>query len=246
MDTETAIPDSVFAVANSTLLLTRIRSGNVYEETVERILQTIKLGFASPGQKLPAERDLAGLMGVSRDTVRVAISSLVEAGFLEISRGRYGGTFVSASLPEEVRSQAKFESKVLEEAILFREVVECGAAYQSAKSELSSNQQKALHQAHRETTLSSAADYRRFDSRFHLLIAESCGSSKLLEEVAFSRSRINEMLDQIPLLPPNIEHSNEQHREILEAIISRNPTLASELMRTHLEGSAALLRGFLS
>jgi DNA-binding FadR family transcriptional regulator len=54
------------------------------------------------------------------------------------------------------------------------------------------------------------------------------------------------MLDQIPLLPPNIEHSNEQHREILEAIISRNPTLASELMRTHLEGSAALLRGFLS
>lgn len=246
MHPETASPDSVLAGGNSTLLLTRIRSGNVYEETVERILQTIKLGFASPGQKLPTERDLASLMGVSRDTVRVAISSLVEAGFLVISRGRYGGTFVSASLPRQIRTSAKFESKELEEAILFREVVECGAAYQAAKSNLRLDQQRALHEAHGETSASSASDYRRFDSRFHLLIAEVCGSNKLLEEVAYSRSRINEMLDQIPLLPPNIEHSNQQHGEILDAIVSRNSTLASELMRTHLEGSAALLRGFLS
>lgn len=246
MQIETVAPDPVFAGANSTLLLTRIRSGNVYEETVERILQTIRLGFAAPGQKLPAERDLAGLMGVSRDTVRVAISSLVEAGFLVISRGRYGGTFVSASLPQQIRQRAKFESKELEEAILFREVVECGAAYQAAKSDLSADQQRALRQSHQDTSSSSAADYRRFDSRFHLLIAEACGSNKLIEEVAFSRSKINEMLDQIPLLAPNIEHSNEQHQAILEAIVSRNPTLASELMRTHLEGSAALLRGFLT
>ncbi len=75
-------------------VLRPIRSGNAFEETVERLLHTIKLGVVPPGQRLPAERDLANRLRVSRETLRDAIGSLREAGYLESRRGRSGGTFV--------------------------------------------------------------------------------------------------------------------------------------------------------
>jgi DNA-binding GntR family transcriptional regulator len=57
--------------------------------------------------------------------------------------------------------------------------------------------------------------------------------------------RVNELLDQIPLLPPNIAHSNQQHEAIIQAVLRGDSAVASEEMRKHLQGSAALLRGFL-
>ncbi len=92
-------------LGNSSLLLRKIRSGNAFEETVERLLQTIRLGLASPGDRLPGERELAALLDVSRDTIRDATASLAEAGYLSIRRGRYGGTFVAEKLPLEKTTQ---------------------------------------------------------------------------------------------------------------------------------------------
>jgi DNA-binding FadR family transcriptional regulator len=51
-------------------LLGPVRSGNAFEETVERLLTVIKLGVVAPGERFPAERELAGLLGVSRITLR--------------------------------------------------------------------------------------------------------------------------------------------------------------------------------
>ena len=76
-----------------------VRTRNAFEETVERLLQAIRLGVARPGERLPAERDLAVRLGVSRVTLREAIRALADAGYVESRRGRYGGTFVAADLP---------------------------------------------------------------------------------------------------------------------------------------------------
>jgi DNA-binding GntR family transcriptional regulator len=56
---------------------------------------------------------------------------------------------------------------------------------------------------------------------------------------------VNELLGHIPLLAPNIEHSNEQHEAIIGAILIGDENRAAEAMAEHLDGSAALLRGFL-
>ncbi len=76
-----------------------VRSGNALEDTTARIVQTVRLGLVAPGESLPAERELASLYGVSRDTVREAIRELADAGWLETRRGRYGGTFVVDPVP---------------------------------------------------------------------------------------------------------------------------------------------------
>src|SRR3979490_3491972 len=75
------------------------RPGNPFEDTVERLLQTIRLGVLAPGESLPPERELAAKLGVSRDTVREAIKPLSDAGYLVSRRGRYGGTFLAHEPP---------------------------------------------------------------------------------------------------------------------------------------------------
>ena len=69
-------------------LLRRVRVGNAFEDTVGRLLETIRLGVYAPGESLPPERELAVRLGVSRDTVPEAIKSLAEAGYQVSRRGR--------------------------------------------------------------------------------------------------------------------------------------------------------------
>lgn len=237
------------------LLLKPIRGGNTFEETVERILQTIRLGLIQPSEQLPPERELATMLEISRDTVRDAIASLSDAGYLSIRRGRYGGTFVADTIPAgpivigrdgDVIERHQFTRDDIDDIVVLRSVLEPGAAYQAAVSDLTGELRDRLWSAHRETTAASVDDYRRLDSRLHLMIAELAGSNSLVNQVAQSRVRVNELLDEIPLLPPNIAHSNEQHETIVMAILTGRPDDAAAAMRAHLEGSAALLRGFLA
>lgn len=112
-------------------------------------------------------------------------------------------------------------------------------------SDLSSEGRDELWRAHLECSQASAEDYRRQDSRFHLLLAQVTGSQRLVREVASTRMRVNEMLNRIPLLAPNISHSTAQHEEVVSAILRGQAHVATIAMRDHLEGTAALLRGFL-
>ncbi len=84
------------------------------------------------------------------------------------------------------------------------------------------------------------------DSRLHLAIAEVTGSASLAAAVADVRMRVNDLLDQIPLLRPNLEHSSCQHRTIVDAILAGDVPGARAAVDEHLEGTAALLRGFLA
>ena len=61
-------------------LLRPVREGNAFEETVERLLTVIKLGVVGPGERFPAERELAAHLGISRPTLREAIRELQQAG----------------------------------------------------------------------------------------------------------------------------------------------------------------------
>ncbi|MCF8550104.1 MAG: FCD domain-containing protein [Pontimonas sp.] len=239
-------------LGRASLLLTPIPGGNTYEQTVERLLQTVRMGLVKPGERLPSERELAVMLDVSRDTIRDATASLADAGFLDIRRGRYGGTFVSPTLTDVSGQDSAWRGQPspmgpedIKDLLVFRAVLEVGAARTAATLELTSDIRDALWRAHVDSSTASPENFRRLDSRFHLLIAQITGSRRLIGEVASTRMRVNELLDEIPLLSPNIEHSTAQHEEIVSAILRGQPELAEMAMRDHLEGTAALLRGFL-
>jgi DNA-binding FadR family transcriptional regulator len=226
-----------------------VRAGNAFEETVERLLSAIKLGVVAVGERLPAERDLAARLGVARATLRDAIHALADAGYVSSRRGRYGGTFVTEPPPPRASARPVAVAglaEALADALVLRQAVETGAAEAAAERTLTPAQRRHLADRLAETTCAELAEYRRKDSRLHLAIAEVTGSASLTTAVADVRMRINELLDEIPLLPPNIEHSNAQHEAIVTAILCGDPQAARQAMAEHLAGTAALLRGFLS
>ncbi|TDV36646.1 FadR/GntR family transcriptional regulator [Actinophytocola oryzae] len=223
-----------------------VRTRNAFEETVERLLQAVRLGVAAPGERLPAERDLAARLGVSRVTLREAIRALADAGYVKSRRGRYGGTFVAESLPAAAPREAPAAD--LEDVLTLRHVLESGAAEAAAARALTPADRQTLTAALLEASCvdTDELEYRRRDSRLHLAIAEAAGAPSLTTAVADVRTRVNELLDAIPLLSANIEHSNAQHRAVVDAILAGDAPAARRAMAEHLDGTAALLRGFLS
>lgn len=221
-----------------------LRRGNALEDTVARLVQTIRLGVVAPGESLPPERELAASFEVSRDTVREAIKELADAGYLIARRGRYGGTFVADPLPQPAES-AGVTAAELDDVLGLRRVLETGAARAAASRSLDAATRADLWARHEAALPAGPEEYRRLDTLFHLAIAEAAGIPSLVALAAENRADVNVWLDTFPLMPRNIQHSGEQHERIVTAILAGRPEAAEEAMRDHLAGSEALLRGFL-
>jgi DNA-binding FadR family transcriptional regulator len=232
-----------------TAVLGQARTGNAFEETVERLLTVIKLGVVGPGERFPAERDLAVQLGISRITLREAIRALQEAGYVESKRGRSGGTFVTYTRPApsrgELRRIAREDSGRIADALTFRMAVETGAALVLAQS---AGQFDGDVLRARLASVNGAVpdDYRRMDTLFHLAIAELTGSALLAAAGADARMRLNDLLNAIPVLQRNIDHTAAQHTAIVDAILAGDAARTQRAVAEHLEGTAALLRGFLT
>ncbi|WP_055507108.1 FadR/GntR family transcriptional regulator [Nonomuraea pusilla] len=232
-------------------VLRPVRAGNAFEETVERLLQAIKLGVVAPGEKLPPERELAARLGISRVTLREAIRALQDSGYLDVRRGRYGGAFVTYTPPRPGtgslrRMVAEMGGDDLDDALTFRLAVECGAAQVLAATPLTAEQRQVLLRRLSDLEQATLEDYRRLDTAFHLSIAELTGSTLLATTCADARSRVSDLLNAIPMLQVNIDHAAAQHQAIVDAVLAGDPDAARRAVCEHLEGTAALLRGFLA
>ena len=226
-----------------------VRAGNSFEETVEQLLRAVKLGAVPPGHRLPPERELAGTLNVSRDTLREAIRVLAAEGIVESRRGRSGGTYVlKLPRPAEtggLRGAVDELPGGLEDTLVFRRAVETGAAEAAARRSLEPAQRALLAERLTAAAQASLPDYRLADTRFHLAVAELSGSGALAAAVAEARLRINALLDAIPMLEVNLKHASAQHEWIAQAVLGADPEAARRAMAEHLEGTEVLLRGFL-
>ncbi len=235
-------------------LLRPVREGLAFEETVERMLTLIKLGLVGPGERFPAERELAAQLGISRRTLREAIRELQQAGYVEPRRGRSGGTFVTGAPPApdrgELRRLAREDGERLGDALTFRLAVEAGAAdalaQLVAQAEARPDTRQVLLARLADVNGACPQDYRRLDTVFHLSIAELTGSSLLAAAGTDARMRLNDLLNAIPVLQRNIDHTSVQHTAIVTAILAGDADRARHAVAEHLDGTAALLRGFLA
>ncbi|MFD9498481.1 FadR/GntR family transcriptional regulator [Streptomyces sp. NPDC060035] len=229
-------------------VLRPVRAGNGFEEALEQVLQVVRLGLVPSGGRLPAERELAELLGISRVTLREVLKVLQDQGLVEARRGRYGGTFV---LPRTGRADGgelrrRVEAVDIEDVLRFREVLDAGAAGLCAAHGLDAEGVDRLRTALMATHEAPLPDYRRLDTLFHLTLAELSGSPSLTAQYAAVRATVNDLLDCIPLLVRNLEHSQHQHTVLVDAVLDGDEEAARAVMREHCAGTAALLRGFLA
>ncbi|MGK5529576.1 FadR/GntR family transcriptional regulator [Streptomyces sp. URMC 129] len=232
-------------------VLRPVRAGNGFEEALRQILGVLRLGLVPEGGRLPAERELAALLGISRVTLREVLKVLQDEGLVESRRGRYGGTFVRRR-PGPGRGGARQELRRriagvdLEDTLRLREVLDVGAAGLCAAEGLGPGAAARLRAALAGTREAPLAEYRRADTLLHLTLARLSGSPSLAAQYAAVRATLNDLLDCIPLLVRNLEHSQAQHTALVEAVLEGDADGARAVMREHCAGTAALLRGFLA
>ncbi|HEY8828906.1 MAG TPA: GntR family transcriptional regulator [Jatrophihabitantaceae bacterium] len=230
-------------------LFSPVPARNAFEVTVERLAQSIRLGVVVDGEQLPPERELAETFGVSRVTLREAIKALRDVGLVESRRGRGGGTFIVSPKVQRPRPPDQISRSLghsLDDALALRRVVEPGAAALAATRTLTAADRASLHRYLDEATNCEAGSRRLADSRLHLAIAALGGSASVTAVVADVQMRLDELLRAIPVIAANIAHSNVQHAAIVDAILAARADRARTEMEEHIDGTAALLRGFLS
>jgi len=229
--------------------------GHAFEGCVEQLATAIRLGGYPFGSMLPSERELARRMGVSRATLREGIAALREAGMVRTQRGRGGGTVVVFEPPAPAYAEGGLATTLarreeLLDSLVFRRVVEPGACWvasmRSKEDLLVTDEQSLLITALQEVDQApDAAAHRQADSRLHLAIASVTGSPKTVAAVTEVQAALHEMLQRIPVLSANLEHSHRQHRAIVGAILGGDPAKARQAMEEHCDDTAALLRGLL-
>jgi GntR family transcriptional regulator, transcriptional repressor for pyruvate dehydrogenase complex len=221
-----------------------VRPPTTFEETVERLGTAIRLGLLPPGSKLPAERNLAVRLRISRSTLRQALTTLVQSGHLVSVRGRTGGTFVAERPP-----LAEQDGKPLGDdawAVLdYRVAIETGATILAA--ERADDEQLDVLDAlvRRMSEVRDFEEYRRADIRFHIGVAEAAGSPRLVTAMTEVQGQVSDLIALIPHPEEVLTHSNAQHRRLVTLLRRGRGAQAVTLMREHIEGTEHILAGLI-
>lgn len=222
-----------------------VQPASTFEETVERLGSAIRLGLLAPGDKLPPERQLAKQLGISRSTLRQALTALVQSGYLVALRGRTGGTFVAERPPLAEHGGEPLDHRAW--AVLdYRVAIESGAALLAAErgTEVQFDRLEKLVEK-MAGELENFEEYRRTDIRFHIGIAEAAHSPRLLSAMTDVQAQMSALIAAIPHPPEVLARSNEQHGRLVKALRKRDGAQMVKQMREHTEGTEHVLAGLL-
>lgn len=219
--------------------LPTIKSERLYQKIANVVISMINNGVSRPGQALPAERDLAKQLGVSRASLREALIVLELSGWIEIRSGN--GVFISQTAGTESLSAPSYQYNQYD-VIQARSIVESELAYLAARTGDTSRHDKLQRLVHNMTlniTQNNISEFYRLDREFHLLIG-NMARNPILNEIGTTvwNRRIN--LPYLHLDDRYADHTkllifNEDHQHIAEAIIAGDADLARRCSQIHLE-----------
>jgi GntR family transcriptional repressor for pyruvate dehydrogenase complex len=205
--------------------------------------RVVHRGELGPGDRLPAERQLAVALGVGRVTLREALLGLENAGYILRRRGVTGGAFVT----DLVRPFAAWRTRVLGDAAGLqelwdlREAVEVQivrlAAARRTKADVAALE--AADQQLRETT--TRADFRRADLQFHGHLATAAQSPRLAALMYATRGELFSPIEP-HIVASRVRRAADDHSDVTEALRLRDPDGAERAIREHLRTARAELR----
>jgi DNA-binding FadR family transcriptional regulator len=230
-----------------------IETRRLYRQIADQISRLIEAGEYTPGMRLPAERMLAGQLKVSRPSVREALIALEVEGWVDIRGGT--GVFVLDRVPETIKSGDRDLSSTPVpaparaappvgpiELLDARDVVEPEIAAWAARS-ATDETISTLSGILGDMVCCSSADplHMEYDHRFHAALATATGNAALLQ--------VMETLWAMRLAPLYVQLQNHfhneviwqqailEHREILEAVKTRDAKSARTAMHRHIHNA---------
>jgi GntR family transcriptional regulator, transcriptional repressor for pyruvate dehydrogenase complex len=216
-----------------------VRSSRLYEQIVQQIEDSVLNGSLKPGDQLPAERELAQRLGVSRTAVREAVKALREKGLVEAYSGR--GTFITDGTSHAARQSFDLMIKVGQQEnsvhlVELRLILEPGIAAlaaQRAGEEHLSAMREAM--AVMDRAQKDPAAFIEADLDFHLALAEAAANPLILSLIDSIVGLLREQRIRIFNVEGGPQRGQIHHKRILDAMEQRNPAMASSAMSAHLE-----------
>lgn len=216
----------------------------LYRQIAEQLRTLMSQGEFKPGERLPAERDLARQLGVSRPSVREALIALEVEGWVEVRTG--AGVFVlqRARKPIATRKKVPADEWGPLELIRARRVIEgevaaVAAAHAKRKDLQAIRDAIALMQ---EDTERGVAPLQG-DRAFHTAIAQAAGNAVLVDTVQTfwdaRRGPLFERLGDWFETVPSWRMAIAEHQAIYEAIRAHDADAAREAMQAHMDKSHA-------
>jgi GntR family transcriptional repressor for pyruvate dehydrogenase complex len=212
-------------------LFDKVESERRYEAVVRQILALIGQGEIAPGSRLPAERDLAERLGVSRNVLREAFRVLEARGIVRSRAG--GGRYlrpgnVSTALPTE-GVVLRLEQAVIADILEARELLEAQAARLAAQR--ANDEQVNAVTAACEDSASSWED----NLTFHVAVAAATGNFMLERLVRLQMELLREVHQRDHYRSPGIAAELlAEHRSIAGAIAVGDADAAEAAVRRHL------------
>src|SRR5258708_37493214 len=226
-----------------------IHTRRAFEEICGRIREQLALGVLKPGDKLPPERNLAQQLGVSRNVLREALRSLEMAGVLRLQKGVKGGAFVQAGdtsrmnvVMRDMLSLGTIAVRELSEArVQILDVVVRLAWPNSRQADLDAIEAN-VKRAELATKEGRLLDRVECSREFYKLLAASSGN-KVIAMIMDSVTEIHMRFVYAKVASSGVAMARlaEKRRKFLSALSGRNVSLASRLMRAHLESVQRML-----
>ncbi len=215
------------------------RNGSTAEEVAARLREMIHSGELSAGDKLPPERDLAKILGVSRPTLRAGIRSLSAVGILFSKQG--AGTFVAARDESptldgsSLRMLSALHGFTSDEMFEARMALEMSIAGMAAKR-VTSEQMTTLAEeiAGMYASLNEPEQYLVHDMRFHQIVAAASGNRILTSLMNMVATILFEYRSKTVKRATDLKESAEQHHNIYRALRDHDPEGAEKAMHDHL------------
>lgn len=214
----------------------------LYRQIAEQVRQLMASGEFALGSRLPAERDLAVQLGVSRPSVREALIALEVEGMIEVRTG--SGIYVqrteltNKSTPTETDANTPADwgpLEVMSARLLVEAEVAALAATHAQKADL-----KAIKSGLQQMKLEAARDQvpREGDEAFHEAIAQACGNSVLLDTVQrYWQARNGPLFERLGDYfehPESWQAAIGEHQQVLLAIEAHDASAARKAMQKHL------------
>jgi DNA-binding FadR family transcriptional regulator len=211
-----------------------VASQRLFQQVADQIAGLIRSGELGLGTRLPAERDLSKLLGVSRPTVREAMIALEIAGLVEVRTG--AGAYVRQA---SARADAPDAGPSAFELLAARRAIEgeIAAAAAEAASPTAIAILNGAIERYRVESL-RGADCFEADRTFHVSLAEMTGNSVFVRIVMQfwddMRGPIFQRLGELTGLSDKTSHNIADHRRIRDAVARHNPAEARTAMHDHL------------
>jgi GntR family transcriptional repressor for pyruvate dehydrogenase complex len=221
------------------------------DEITDRLITTIALGEILPGARLPAEREIATMLEVSRTTVREALGRLAAIGLVEIRRGRNGGAYVQTSWTEASASAVQRTLlprwEELEQLFDLCALVEESVARTAAERRTEEDVAR-IRQAHAEFVAADGyVEEQRTDDLFHQAIKDAAKNPQLSSLNRDLVTRISLGFPFEPWRDPALggdgsRRALAEHTELADAIAAQDIERAGRVARKHSFISAEIIR----